>query len=46
MFLIKTLTNDDQIYSYLLKMNLNVCIGPNSNYNTFYGCKNKYLYFV
>ena len=38
--------NVDQIYSYLFQINLNLCIGPNSNYNTFYGCKNKCFYFV
>ena len=28
----KTLMNVDQIYSYLLKLKLNLRIGPNSNY--------------
>ena len=32
MFFIKTLMNVDQIYSCLLKLKLNFCIGPNSNY--------------
>ena len=27
-------------------MNLNLCFGPNSNYNTFNGCKNKCFHFV
>ena len=40
--------NVDQIYSCLLKLKLNFCIGPNSNYkqNTFYGYKNKCFYFI
>ena len=46
MVFIKTLMNVDQIYSYLLIMNLNLCFGPNSNYNTFNGCKNKCFHFV
>ena len=37
-FFIKTLMNVDQIYSYFLKLKLNLRIGPNSNYkNTFCG---------
>ena len=41
---IKTLMNIDQIYSYLLKLKLNLRIKPNSNYkNTFCGYKNKML---
>ena len=38
----------DQIYSCLLKLKLNFCIGPNSNYeqNTFYGYKNKCFHFI
>ena len=31
---IKTLMNVDQIYCLLVKMKLNLRIGPNSNYNT------------
>ena len=47
MVFIKTLTNVDQIYSYLLKLKLNLRIGPNSKYkNTFYGYKNKCFHFV
>ena len=40
-FFIKTLMNVDQIYSCLLKLNVNFCIGPNSNYlkKTLYGYK-------
>ena len=43
---IKTLMNVDQIYSYFLKVKLKLCIGPYSNYNTLYGCKNKCFHFV
>ena len=44
---IKTLVNADQIYSYLLKLKLNLLLGLNSNYkNTFYGYKNKCFHFV
>ena len=32
MVFIETLMNVDQIYSYLLKLKLNIRIGPNSNY--------------
>ena len=39
MLFIQTLMNVYQIYSYLLKMKLNLHKGPNSNYNTFYGYK-------
>ena len=47
LFFIKTLMYVDQIYSYLLKLKLNVLMGPNSNYkNTFYGYKNKCFNFV
>ena len=49
MFLfIKTLMNVDQIYSYLLKLKLNLRIGPNSNKkkNTFYGYKNIFFHFA
>ena len=47
MFFIETLMNVDQIYSYLLKLKLNLRIGPNSNYkNTFHGYKNKCFHFV
>ena len=37
-FLSKIMMDVDQIYSCLLKLNFNVCIGPSSNYkqNTFY----------
>ena len=39
---IKTLMNVDKIYSYLLKLKLNLRIGPNSNYKqSFYGFKNQ-----
>ena len=40
--------NVDQIYSCLLKLKLNLPIGPNNNYNknTFYGYKNKCFHFV
>ena len=39
--------NVDQIYSYLLKLKLNLRKGPNSNYkNTFYGYKNKCFHFI
>ena len=44
MVFIKTLMNVDQIYSYLLKLKLNVHIGLNSNYkktHTFYCYKSK-----
>ena len=38
MVFIKTLMNADQIYSYLLKLKLNLRIGPISNYkDTYYG---------
>ena len=44
---INTLMNDDQIYSYLLKLKLALHIESNSNYkNTFYGYKNKCFHFV
>ena len=43
MALIKTFMNVDQIYSYKLKLKLNLRIGPNSNY---YGYKNKCFHFV
>ena len=44
---IKTLMDVDHIYSYLLILKLNFCIGPNSNYKyTFYGYKNKCFRFV
>ena len=47
MVFIKILMNVDQIYSYLLKLKLNLRIGPNSNYkNTSYGYKNRCFYFV
>ena len=47
MFFIKTLMNADQIYSYLLKLKLNLRIGPNSNYkSTYYGYKNRCFHFV
>ena len=46
MFFIKTLMNVDQIYCYLLKMKLSLLIGHNSNFNTFYGYKNKFFLFV
>ena len=46
MFSIKTLMNVLSDIFYLLKMNLNLCIGPNSNYNTFYGWKRKSFHFV
>ena len=48
MVFIETLMNAGQIYSYLLKMKLNLrIIGPNSKYkNTFYGYKNNFFYFV
>ena len=46
MVFIKTMMNEDQIYSYLLKLK-NCHIGPNNNYkNTFYGYKNKCFHFV
>ena len=39
--------NVDQIYSYLLKLKLNLLLGPNSNYkNTFYGSENKCFHLV
>ena len=46
-FFIKTLMGVDQIYSYLLKLEFNLRIGPNSNYKkTFYGYKNRSFHFV
>ena len=37
----------DQIYSYLLKLELNLRIVPDSNYKKpFYGYKNKCFHFV
>ena len=39
--------NVDQIYSYLLKLKLNLCIWPNSNYKTLsIFTKNKCFHFV
>ena len=32
-FLIKTLMNVDQLYSCLLKLKLNFCIGPNGDFS-------------
>ena len=32
MIFIKNLMNADQMYSYLMKLKLNLCLGPNSNY--------------
>ena len=48
LFFINFLLNVDQIYSFLLKLKLNFCIGPSSNYkqNTFYGYKNKCFDFI
>ena len=47
MVFIKTLMNVDQIYSYSLKLKLNLRIEPNSNCkNAFYGYENKCLNFT
>ena len=47
MIFIKTLMNADQIYSYLLKLKLNLRLGPNSSYKrTFYGYKKTFFDFV
>ena len=46
-FFIETLMNVDQLYFYLLKLKLNLRIGPNSNdKNTLYGYKSKCFHFV
>ena len=36
---IRKLKNADQIYSYLMKLKLNKCIGPNSNCRQLYNKK-------
>ena len=42
MIYIDSLMNADQIYTYLMKLKLNLHIGSNSNYKkTLYGYKNK-----
>ena len=48
MVFITTLMNVDQLYSYMLKLKLNLRIGPNSNYRkkTFYGYKSNCFHFV
>ena len=47
MIFIKALMNADKIYSYLLKLKINLRLGPNSNYkNSFYGYKIKCFHCV
>ena len=46
MVFIKTLMNADQIYSYLLKMKLNLRIGPNSNYKKTLSYNNNCFHYV